>query len=156
MTARRTDWNASTPRACGEQTARRIRFPVEPRDVPPEKAARRLHVTLAEFTFMLPALMDRGFPGADPTTGMFDLEAIDLWRHSRHPHLFGLQPLTPTLRLRDFPLPFKKMRTSHAESRNVTPQQKENYRGGRFLFARSPVLGSMLKYTPASMPSRTR
>lgn len=44
-----------------QHAARRIRFPVEPRDVPPEKAARRLHVTLAEFTVMLPALMDRGF-----------------------------------------------------------------------------------------------
>ena len=84
-----------------QNTARRIRFPVEPRDVPPEKAARRLHVTLAEFTVMLPALMDRGFPGADPTTGMFDLEAIDLWRHARHPHLFALLPLTPTPQLRD-------------------------------------------------------
>jgi len=50
---------------------------------------------------MLPALMDRGFPGADPTTGMFDLEAIDLWRHARHPHLFALPPLTPTPRLRE-------------------------------------------------------
>jgi hypothetical protein len=44
-----------------QNSARRIRFSVEPRDVPPEKAARRLHVTLAEFTVMLPALMDRGF-----------------------------------------------------------------------------------------------
>jgi hypothetical protein len=78
-----------------------IRFKVEPRDVPPEKAARRLHLTFAEFSAMLPALMDRGFPAADPTTGMFDLEAIDLWRHARHAHLFALPALTTTPRLRD-------------------------------------------------------
>jgi hypothetical protein len=78
-----------------------IRFPVEPRDVPPEKAARRLHLTLAEFTAKLPALMDRGFPGPDPTTGMFDLEAIDLWRHARHAHLFALRRLTAAPGLRD-------------------------------------------------------
>lgn len=33
-----------------------IRFRVEPGDVPPEKAARRLHLTLADFTRLLPAL----------------------------------------------------------------------------------------------------
>lgn len=60
-----------------------IRFRVEPADVPPEKAARRLHLTLAEFTRCLPALKRRGFPDADPTTGMYDLEAIDEWRRSR-------------------------------------------------------------------------
>jgi hypothetical protein len=78
-----------------------IRFSVEPRDIPPEKAARRLHLTLAEFTAKLPALMDRGFPGPDPTTGMFDLEAIDLWRHGRHAHLFASRALTTTPRPRD-------------------------------------------------------
>jgi hypothetical protein len=81
--------------------AGRIRFNVEPRDVPPEKAARRLHLTLAEFTVKLPALLDRGFPDADPTTGMYDLEAIDLWWHARHAHLFALPALTTTPRLRD-------------------------------------------------------
>jgi len=65
-----------------------IRFPVDPGDIPAEKAARRLHLTLAEFQRKLPALLDRGFPPADPTTGMFDLDAIDAWRRSRHPHLF--------------------------------------------------------------------
>jgi hypothetical protein len=78
-----------------------LRFCVEPGDVPPEKAARRLHLTLAEFNAKLPALLDRGFPAADPTTGMYDLEAIDLWRHARHAHLFASPPLTTTPRLRD-------------------------------------------------------
>src|SRR5262249_51970388 len=62
----------------------RIRFPVDPRDVPAEKAARRLHLTLLEFHAKLPALLARGFPQPDPTTGMFDLAAIDEWMTARH------------------------------------------------------------------------
>src|SRR5262245_19587124 len=61
-----------------------IRFPVAPRDVPAEKAARRLHLTLADFGAKLPALLARGFPQPDPTTGMFDLTAIDEWMTARH------------------------------------------------------------------------
>jgi hypothetical protein len=61
-----------------------IRYRVDPRDVPPEKAARRLHLTLARFNELLPNLNKRGFPEPDPDTGMFDLDAIDLWRKSRH------------------------------------------------------------------------
>jgi len=60
-----------------------VRFPVDPRDVPPGKAARRLHLTRAEFDALLPALIDRGFPRPDPTTGNFDLVAIDRWMDSR-------------------------------------------------------------------------
>jgi hypothetical protein len=69
-----------------------LRFPVEPRDIPAEKAARRLHLTAAQFAEMLPQLFPRGFPKPDPTTGMFDLEAIDEWRRRRHPHLFLTHP----------------------------------------------------------------
>jgi len=65
-----------------------MRFRVEPRDVPPTAAARRLGLTLAEFEYRLPRLLSRGFPPVDPDTGNFDLEAIDRWRHRRHPHLF--------------------------------------------------------------------
>jgi hypothetical protein len=61
-----------------------IRYRVDPADVPPEKAARRLHLTLEQFKEVLPNLIKRGFPVADPDTGMFDLEAIDVWRKSRH------------------------------------------------------------------------
>jgi hypothetical protein len=61
-----------------------IRFAVEPRDVPPSKAARRLHLSLEEFRAKLPELLKRGFPGADPTTGMFFLPAIDKWMAARH------------------------------------------------------------------------
>jgi hypothetical protein len=66
-----------------------MRFRIEPRDVPPEVAARRLGKTLAEFNAALPDLVARGFPQADPTTGNFDLAAIDRWCDARHPHLFG-------------------------------------------------------------------
>jgi hypothetical protein len=61
-----------------------------PADVPPEKAARRLHLTLEKFKEVLPNLIKRGFPQADPDTGMFDLEAIDMWRKSRHGQKSGL------------------------------------------------------------------
>lgn len=84
-----------------------IRFPVDPRDVPPVKAARRLHMTLAEFNTALPRLVDRGFPRSDPDTGNFDLKAIDAWMDRRS----GLTPETtsrdPVASMRDR---IKKMR----------------------------------------------
>lgn len=57
-------------------------------DIPASLAAGRLGLSLAEFADKLPALVSRGFPLADPTTGLFDLDAIDAWRKARHPHLF--------------------------------------------------------------------
>jgi hypothetical protein len=60
-----------------------IRFTVEPRDVPPTKAARRLHLTLEEFRAKLPELLKRGFPAPDPTTGNYYLPAIDRWMAAR-------------------------------------------------------------------------
>lgn len=61
----------------------RIRFPVAPRDVPRDKAARRLHLTEKDFDLVLPELEARGFPRPDPTTGMYDLLAIDRWMDER-------------------------------------------------------------------------
>jgi hypothetical protein len=61
----------------------RIRFSVAPRDVPPTKAARRLHLTLPEFDAVRDELYGRGFPRPDPTTGMFDLVKIDQWMDGR-------------------------------------------------------------------------
>jgi hypothetical protein len=58
-------------------------------DVPPTTAARALGMTLEAFAAALPLLTGRGFPGADPTTGNYDLDAIDAWRRARYPHLFG-------------------------------------------------------------------
>ncbi|WP_269930188.1 hypothetical protein [Aminobacter sp. HY435] len=56
-----------------------IRFRVDPRLVPLEKAARRLHLTRASFLEILPALVAHGFPEACLVTGHFDLKAIDYW-----------------------------------------------------------------------------
>ncbi len=68
-----------------------IRFPVAPRDVPPVKAARRLHLTLAQFELVLPELLARGFPKPNPTTNMFDLVAIGVWMDTRS----GINLTTP-------------------------------------------------------------
>jgi hypothetical protein len=64
-------------------TAAKIRFRVEPLDVPPVKAARRLHLTLEQFHEKLPELCSRGFPSPDPTTGNYYLPAIDRWMAER-------------------------------------------------------------------------
>lgn len=73
-----------------------VRFRVDPADVPPEKAARRLHLTLERFNEVLPRLLARGFPPPDPDTGHYALEAIDQWRKLRTPSLFGLTPTPAT------------------------------------------------------------
>ena len=67
-----------------------MRFRIEPGDVPTEVAARRLGLTAEQFHEKLPALLQRGFPAPDVTTGMFCLEAIDEWRMRRFPQLFPL------------------------------------------------------------------
>jgi hypothetical protein len=64
-------------------------------DVPPTAAARHMGMDPAVFEKELPALLARGFPPADPTTGNFDLDAIKAWRRARHPQFFGQPSLTP-------------------------------------------------------------
>lgn len=71
-----------------------MRFRVEPRDVPPEMAARRLGLGKQDFDQKLGNLIARGFPKPDPDTGHYDSLAIDRWCDSRHPQLFGLAPMT--------------------------------------------------------------
>lgn len=71
-----------------------VRYTVDPRDVPPIKAARRLHLTLAEFEKVLPRLLQRGFPRPDPDTGNYDLKAVDQWMDNR-------STLTPANQPRD-------------------------------------------------------
>ena len=66
-----------------------MRVRIEPRDVAPEAASRRLGMTLPEFNARLPNLIARGFPQADPDSGNYDLHAVDRWCDARHPHLFG-------------------------------------------------------------------
>jgi hypothetical protein len=60
-----------------------IRHRIDPVDVPPAKAARRLHLTPEQFQQKLPELASRGFPAPDPTTGNYYLPAIDRWMASR-------------------------------------------------------------------------
>jgi hypothetical protein len=57
---------------------------VEPRDVPAEATARRLGLSLADFEDKLPEYLVRGFPPPDPTSGLFDLVAIEEWMDQRH------------------------------------------------------------------------
>jgi hypothetical protein len=85
-----------------------IRYRVDPRDVPAEKAARRLHLSSAEFAAKLPELLARGFPAPDPTTGMYDLTTIDEWMTARH----GGQPraLTAEAKPRDARTVFNERR----------------------------------------------
>jgi hypothetical protein len=64
-----------------------------PRDVPPEKAARRLGLTAAEFHRLKPELFARGFPRPDETTGNYDLVAIERWQDARS----GIAPAGATL-----------------------------------------------------------
>jgi hypothetical protein len=66
------------------------RFQIIPGDVPIEVAARRMGMTLEAFKAALPNLIARGFPKTDPDTGNFDLDAIDAWRKTRHPHLYAV------------------------------------------------------------------
>jgi hypothetical protein len=66
-----------------------LRFKLPPGgDVPPVTAAWRLGLSLEAFNDALPALVARGFPPADVTTGNYDLDAIDVWRRTRYPQLF--------------------------------------------------------------------
>lgn len=74
-----------------------LRFKLPPGgDVPATAAARRLGLGPEEFKLKLVDLMARGFPPPDPTTGNYDLDAIDAWRRSRHPRQFPTEgQLTP-------------------------------------------------------------
>lgn len=60
-------------------TSHGLRFAIEPRMVPPAKAARRIGLTLAEFQARAAELEAAGFPVADPLTGCIALESIDIW-----------------------------------------------------------------------------
>jgi hypothetical protein len=65
-------------------TSDSLRYKVEPVCVTAKKAGRRLHLGLEDFRAKLPELLKRGFPPADPTTGMFYLPAIDRWLEAQH------------------------------------------------------------------------
>ncbi len=70
-----------------------IRFPVQPRMVPPEKAARRLGVTMAVFREKQEQLEAQGFPKPDAILGTYCLQAVDNWIDRRA----GLRPAGGTM-----------------------------------------------------------
>lgn len=63
---------------------------IVPGDVSVADAAHRLGLSLNRFLELRTALERRGFPLPDPTTGLYDIDAIDVWRRSRNPHLYDL------------------------------------------------------------------
>jgi hypothetical protein len=79
-----------------------LRFKLPPGgDVPPAVAARRLGLALEEFEAALPDLLANGFPAPDQVTGNYDLDAIEVWRRLRYPHLFPAIPLPAANGARD-------------------------------------------------------
>jgi hypothetical protein len=75
-----------------------LRYRIEPRDVPLAKAARKLGLTVTQFNGVKDELFARGFPRPDPTTGHYDLKAIEAWQDARS----GLSiPMTDGPSLRD-------------------------------------------------------
>jgi hypothetical protein len=50
--------------------------------------AELLGLSLFDFEARRPLLRQRGFPEADPTTGLYCIEAVDKWRLRRYPRLF--------------------------------------------------------------------
>lgn len=58
-------------------------------DVPAAVVAGLLGLSLPDFEVRYPELRERDFPEADPTTGLYCIEAVDRWRLRRHPQLFS-------------------------------------------------------------------
>lgn len=73
-----------------------IRFAIEPRLVPTAKAARRLHLTAAEFGAKHLALSAAGFPQPCRITGHYDLKAIEAWLDGRSGLSATVHPPTPS------------------------------------------------------------
>jgi hypothetical protein len=65
-------------------------------DVADSLVAELLGLSLTEFEARKPALLERGFPEPDPTTGLYCIEAVDRWRMRRHPYLFPELTTVPT------------------------------------------------------------
>ncbi|MEO5323076.1 hypothetical protein PV773_07115 [Mesorhizobium sp. CC13] len=60
-----------------------IRFPIQPRMVPPSKIARRLGITMATFLEKRAELEHSGFPKPDTILGNYCLDAVDQWIDGR-------------------------------------------------------------------------
>jgi hypothetical protein len=65
-------------------------------DIPAAAVAELLGLSVLEFQAKLDQLCERGFPSADPTTGLYCIEAVDRWRLRRHAHLFPELTTAPT------------------------------------------------------------
>jgi hypothetical protein len=57
-------------------------------DVATATVAELLGLSVPDFEARRPELRERGFPGPDPTTGLYCIEAVERWRLLRHPQLF--------------------------------------------------------------------
>lgn len=75
-----------------------MRAPAVPAYRRPREVAHYLALSLAAFRAKLPALLERGFPPPDPTTGNFDFESIERWRCAHNPQPLDL---TSALTARD-------------------------------------------------------
>lgn len=102
-----------------------VRFSIDPADIPAEKVARRLHLTLSQFEACKTRLFMRGFPRPDPDTGMYCLEAIDRWRLHRHPSQFP--ELTGADSAVSSPAPEKDLGAMAREAyRRQAPERRRN------------------------------
>lgn len=67
-----------------------VRFSIDPEYIPPEKVARWLHLTPAQFDEQLPKLRTLKFPEPNPVTGNYDIDALRLWKRLFNRDLYGL------------------------------------------------------------------
>lgn len=65
-------------------------------DVSAALIALRLGLSSADFEIRRSELEKRGFPEADPTTGLYAIEAVDRWRLRRYPRLFPELTASPS------------------------------------------------------------
>lgn len=82
----------------------RKREPLPLGDGSPHDVARLLGLSEVRFAELRARLTRRGFPLPDQDTGLFDLDAVNVWRRRRNPHLFTDQQegaLTPRSVARD-------------------------------------------------------
>jgi hypothetical protein len=89
-----------------------IRYAVQPRHLPAQKIARRLGLTLLRFDEVKAELFARGFPRPDPTTGNYDLAAVDTWM-DRQSGLASESALTAEPKPRNALEVFVERRASH-------------------------------------------
>lgn len=64
---------------CSSSVSYTIRLRIDPRGIPPVKAARRLGLTEAHFERLKDKYFAIGFPRPDPISGNYDIRAIDHW-----------------------------------------------------------------------------